>query len=95
MTTRAEVPIEPMTERPAADPRPVPAEAIVEEPAELWTIGRRSRFWTDRRAVRTRETLARAMSGKPALWVQRRRRPLLSPPASGLRFDALILTGDD
>ncbi|HSK96725.1 MAG TPA: hypothetical protein VK891_08930 [Euzebyales bacterium] len=39
------VPIEPMSERPAADPRTVPAEAIVEEgPADWWTIGRRVRL---------------------------------------------------
>jgi hypothetical protein len=45
--------------------------------------------------LETRPMLARAMSGKPVLWVQRRRLPLLSPPASGLRLDALIPTGED
>lgn len=72
MTTRAEVPIEPITKRPAADPRPVPAEAIVEEaPADWWTIGRRSGLGPTGVRLETRATLARAMSGNPALWVRR------------------------
>ncbi|MEU2870540.1 hypothetical protein ABZ769_15250 [Streptomyces olivoreticuli] len=38
----------------------------------------------DRSAV-----LARATTGAPVLWMQRRRAPLVSVPASGLRFDAV------
>jgi hypothetical protein len=33
--------------------------------------------------------LARDMHGAPVLWIQRRRRPLLAPPARRLRFDVL------
>jgi hypothetical protein len=36
-----------------------------------------------------RYMLARRSDGAPVLWVQRRRLPLLSPPASGLRFDVM------
>jgi hypothetical protein len=38
----------------------------------------------DRRFV-----LARRSDGRPVLWIQRRRLPLLSPPANRLRFDVL------
>jgi hypothetical protein len=39
------IPIEPLASRPAADPRHVPAEAIVETAADdWWTIGRRARL---------------------------------------------------
>jgi hypothetical protein len=40
----------------------------------------------------TRPVLARTTTGTPVLWVQRRRRPLLSVPSSGLRFDAVSPT---
>lgn len=36
-----------------------------------------------------RALLARTTTGRPVLWVQRRRTPLLAMPSSGLRFDAL------
>ena len=45
--------------------------------------------------LETRPMLARTVSGQPVLWVQRLRLPLLSPPTSGLRFDALIPADDD
>jgi hypothetical protein len=32
---------------------------------------------------------ARRTDGTPVLWTQRRRHPLLTPPALALRFDAL------
>ena len=38
----------------------------------------------ERRAI-----LARRTDGTPVLWTQRRRQPLLAPPAIGLRFDVL------
>jgi hypothetical protein len=37
-----------------------------------------------------RYVLARASNGSPVLWVQRQRLPLLSPPATGLRFDVMV-----
>jgi hypothetical protein len=42
-----------------------------------------------------RYALGRRVDGQPVLWVQRRRTPLFSPPASALRFDVLeeILEG--
>jgi hypothetical protein len=39
--------------------------------------------------VERRAMLARRTDGSPVLWRQRRRQPLLSPPALRLRFDAL------
>lgn len=45
--------------------------------------------------LESRPILARATTGEPVLWIQRRRQPLLSTPTSGLRLDALIATGDE
>jgi hypothetical protein len=39
--------------------------------------------------VERRAMLARATTGEPVLWTQRRRQPLLTPPAFALRFDVL------
>ena len=39
--------------------------------------------------VERRAILARATDGTPVLWTQRRRQPLLTPPALALRFDVL------
>ncbi len=39
--------------------------------------------------VERRALLARRTDGTPVLWTQRRRYPLLTPPALTLRFDAL------
>ena len=39
--------------------------------------------------VERRWQLARDMDGQPVLWIQRQRRPLLSPPARRLRFDVM------
>jgi hypothetical protein len=50
------------------------------EPAALPQDGLR----LERRAM-----LARATDGTPVLWTQRRRQPLLTPPALRLRFDTL------
>ena len=50
------------------------------EPAAVPVQGLR----LDRRYV-----LARRSDGRPVLWIQRRRLPLLSPPANRLRFDVL------
>jgi hypothetical protein len=33
--------------------------------------------------------LGRRSDGQPVLWIQRRRLPLLSPPANALRYDVL------
>ena len=44
--------------------------------------------------LETRPVLARTTEGAPVFWIQRRRRPLLATPASGLRFDALVPTSD-
>ena len=38
----------------------------------------------DRRFV-----LGRGTDGRPVLWLQRRRMPLLAPPVSNLRFDVV------
>jgi hypothetical protein len=40
-------------------------------------------------AVEQRYMLARGTDGMPVLWSQRRRLPLLSPPAPHLRFDVM------
>jgi hypothetical protein len=40
--------------------------------------------------VERRAILARSTDAMPVLWTQRRRQPLLSPPALRLRFDALV-----
>lgn len=45
--------------------------------------------------LQSRPMLARTVSGRPVLWVQRLRQPLLAPPTSGLRFDALIPASPD
>jgi hypothetical protein len=42
--------------------------------------------------LESRPVLARTTSGAPVFWVQRRRRPVLSVPSSGLRFDAVSPT---
>jgi hypothetical protein len=39
--------------------------------------------------IERRAMLARATSGDPVLWTQRRRQPLLTPPTLGIRFDVL------
>jgi hypothetical protein len=39
--------------------------------------------------VERRAMLARATTGDPVLWTQRRRQPLLTPPTLGIRFDVL------
>lgn len=39
--------------------------------------------------VERRWQLARDMNGRPVLWIQRQRRPLLSPPGRRLRFDVM------
>jgi hypothetical protein len=39
--------------------------------------------------IERRHVLGRRVDGQPVLWVQRRRTPLFSPPASALRFDVL------
>jgi len=36
-----------------------------------------------------RYMLARGTDGQPVLWSQRRRLPLLAPPALGVRFDLM------
>lgn len=40
--------------------------------------------------IERRAVLARATTGEPVLWTQRRRQPLLTPPAFALRFDVLV-----
>lgn len=40
--------------------------------------------------VERRWQLARDMAGQPVLWIQRQRRPLLSPPGRRLRFDVMV-----
>jgi hypothetical protein len=50
------------------------------EPAAIPTDGLR----VERRAI-----LARATTGEPVLWTQRRRQPLFAPPTFALRFDVL------
>lgn len=62
--------------RPRAGPHPIHQL----EPAAIPQDGVR----IERRAV-----LARTTTGAPVLWTQRRRQPLLSPPALRLRFDAM------
>jgi hypothetical protein len=44
---------------------------------------------TDGLHVERRAMLARATTGEPVLWTQRRRQPLLVPPTFALRFDVL------
>jgi hypothetical protein len=39
--------------------------------------------------VERRAMLGRSTTGQPVLWTQRRRQPLITPPAFGLRFDVL------
>jgi hypothetical protein len=74
-------------------PRPGPASRLLRDPAagpadpdhqiQPGAIPRAG-IRLDRRYV-----LGRRTDGEPILWVQRRRRPLFAPPASGLRFDVL------
>ncbi|MBB5079310.1 hypothetical protein [Nonomuraea endophytica] len=75
-----------------AEPAPMPdprtdllsdagARPHVIEPGAIPVDGAR----LERRAM-----LARATTGDPVLWTQRRRTPLLTPPAIRLRFDALV-----
>jgi hypothetical protein len=40
--------------------------------------------------IERRAMVARATTGDPVLWTQRRRLPLLAPPTFGLRFDVLV-----
>ena len=42
--------------------------------------------------LQRRAMLARGTDAAPVLWTQRRRQPLLTPPALRLRFDALVLS---
>ena len=63
------------------DPRRRPNQPVHQiEPAAIPSDGVR----VERRAI-----LARATTGEPVLWTQRRRQPLYTPPALGLRFDVL------
>lgn len=50
------------------------------EPATVPTLGLR---------LERRYMLARGTNGLPVLWSQRRRLPLLAPPAPHLRFDVM------
>jgi hypothetical protein len=70
-------PVSPLLEDPAA-PAAGPVHQI--EPATVPTAGLR----LDRRFV-----LGRGTDGRPVLWLQRRRMPLLAPPVSNLRFDVV------
>jgi hypothetical protein len=45
--------------------------------------------------VDRRWMLARDMDGQPVLWLQRQRRPLLSPPARRLRFDVMEVAAEN
>ncbi|AKF86649.1 hypothetical protein MFUL124B02_30895 [Myxococcus fulvus 124B02] len=64
-----------------SDPLAQPSEPAHQiEPSSVPTQGLR----LERRAL-----LARGTDGRPVLWTQRRRLPLLSPPASHLRFDVM------
>jgi len=64
-----------------ADPV-APAQGPVHQidPASIPTNGIR---------LERRHVLGRASDGRPVLWLQRRRLPLLGPPVSNLRFDVL------
>ena len=63
------------------DPRRGPGDPVHQiDPAAIPSDGVR----VERRAM-----LARATSGEPVLWTQRRRQPLLTPPTFALRFDVL------
>jgi hypothetical protein len=63
------------------DPRRRPGDPVHQiDPAAVPSDGVR----VERRAM-----LARATSGEPVLWTQRRRQPLLTPPTFALRFDVL------
>lgn len=64
-----------------ADPHAPAAGPVHQiEPATVPTSGLR---------LERRYLLGRASDGRPVLWRQRRRLPLLTPPVSGLRFDIL------
>src|SRR6185503_17043322 len=72
-------------------PRPGPASRLLRNPAAgpsdpFHEIAPgavpRSGMRIDRRYV-----LGRRVDGEPVLWIQRRRSPLFTPPASALRFD--------
>lgn len=45
-------------------------------------------------ALRRRARLARDISGKPVLWIERSAQPLVGPPTSHLRFDVFAEDGD-
>lgn len=63
------------------DPHRAPGDPVHQiEPAAIPSDGVR----VERRAI-----LARSTAGDPVLWTQRRRQPLLVPPAFALRFDIL------
>lgn len=70
-------PVSPLLADPNAPPAG-PAHQI--EPATVPTTGLR----LDRRFV-----LGRGTDGRPVLWLQRRRLPLLAPPVSNLRYDVV------
>lgn len=62
-----------------ADPRASATDPVHQiEPATVPTTGLR---------LERRWVLGRCTDGRPVLWMQRRRLPLLAPPVSGLRFD--------
>lgn len=69
-------PVSPLLYDPAAPPGGGPVHQI--EPAAVPRTGVR---------VQRQWMLARRTDGRPVLWMQRRRLPLLGPPTSGLRFD--------
>ena len=67
-----------------ADPLAGPGDPVHQiEPAAVPADGLR---------LERRPLLARRTDGTPVLWTQRRRHPLLTPPASPLRFDTLTPT---
>jgi hypothetical protein len=45
-----------------------------------------ARLSPDGLRVQRRAILARSVTGEPLLWTQRRREPLITPPAFALRF---------
>jgi hypothetical protein len=81
-----------LNERPV-DPRPGPTSRLLHNPAARLNDPfheiapgaiPRSGVRIERRYV-----LGRRVDGQPVLWIQRRRSPLFTPPASALRFDVL------
>jgi len=64
-----------------SDPNRAPGAPVHEvEPSTVPTNGLR---------LQRRFVMARRTDGTPVLWVQRRRLPLLTPPAKLVRFDVL------